>query len=63
MPRVEAPFVDAKIDTGDLSGSASSVGKASLGVALSLGVFAAGRHLWNRFAEATPDQIQTVEVL
>lgn len=63
MPKVESPFLPAKVDTSDPDGSVISWVEGGAAVALTLGIFALGRFMWNWFADNTPDQIQPVEVL
>jgi len=62
MPEIEAPVVGVTFDTDDIPGSLMNVVMGVVGVAMSLGIIAAGRSLWNSTSEQT-DAVGEVEFL
>lgn len=62
MTQIEAPIVGAELDSNDLSGSAMSVVMAILGTAMTFGILAVARSMFNR-AAGKSDSVSGIEVL
>lgn len=61
--KVDIPGTDNSVDLSDPMGATKTIGMTVLGFGIAAGAAALGVKLWNKVAENTPDQLQTVDVI
>jgi hypothetical protein len=60
---IDIPGTDNKVDPTDPVGAAKTLVMTILGFAIAAMTAAVGVKLWNRIAQNTPDQLQTVDLI
>ena len=61
--KVDIPGTDNSVDFSDPGGAAKTIVMTIVGFSIAAAAASLGVKLWNKVAENTPDQLQTVDVI